>query len=113
MNDGPNAEKRRRRRPWRLAGGIAVVEGVVAALSSDMSRWAVAALAAAALVLYAAVGRRTRWQTGHEILWVFAVSQTLAVVIAALAHFFSWLAYAAAALLALVVLVMLVLDRQR
>ncbi|HVP75786.1 MAG TPA: hypothetical protein VMS63_07175 [Gaiellaceae bacterium] len=111
MNAAPNAEKHRRRRLWRLAAGIALVEGVVVALSSDISRWTVAALAAAALVLYA-TGRSTRWQTGREILWVFAVSQTLAVVIAALAHFFSWLAYAAVALLALVVLVLLVLDRR-
>ena len=100
-----------RRRRWRFAGGIALVEGVVVALSPDISRWTAIALAVAALVLYAAVGRKARSRTLHDILWIFACSQALAVVMAVLSFFFSWLAYLVAALIALVVLVLLVADR--
>ncbi len=100
-----------RRRRWRIASGIAVVEGVVVALSSDISRWTVVALAVAAVALYVTAGRRTQSRTAHDILWVFACSQVLAVVIAVVSFFVSWIGYVLAAFLALVVLVLLAVDR--
>ena len=107
------AEKRPhgRLRRWRLAAGIALVEGVVVALSSGVTRWTVIALAVAAVALYATVGRSTSRQTLHEALWIFAFSQALAVVVAIASFFISWIAYALAALLAVVVLVLLAVDR--
>ena len=108
-----NAEKRphRRLRRWRLAGGIALVEGVVVVLSSGVTRWTVIALAVAAVALYVTVGRSTTRQTLHDILWIFAFSQALAVIVVIVSFFISWIAYALAALLAAVVLVLLAVDR--
>ncbi len=100
-----------RRRRWRIAVGIALVEGVAVALSSGLSRWTVIVLAAAALVLYATVGRKARSRPIHDALWIFACSQALAVVVVIASFFVSWLVYAAAAVLALVVLVLLLVDR--
>ncbi len=98
-------------RRWRVVLGIALVEGVIVGLSPDVSRWTVVALAAAAFALYVTVGRSTRWQTGHELVWIFACSQALAVVIAVLSFFFSWLAYVAAAVLAVAALALLAVRR--
>jgi hypothetical protein len=106
----PEVRARRRRR-WRIALAIAVVEDVAVAFSSGVSRFAVIVLAVAALALYANVGRRTRSRIGHDTMWVFAFSQSLAVIGAVLSFFFSWLAYAVAALLAVAGLVLLALDR--
>ena len=107
------AEKRphRRLRRWRLAAGVALVESVVVALSSGVTRWTVIALAVAAVALYVTVGRSTTRQTLHDVLWIFAFSQALAVVVAIVSFFISWIAYALAALLAVVVLVLLAVDR--
>jgi hypothetical protein len=105
-------EKRRRRwRRWRLAMSIGLVEGVVAGLLSGAFRWTVVALAVAAIGLYGSAGRSARSRTVHDLLWIFALSQAVAVVVAALSFFFAWLAYAVAALLALVVVVLLLTDR--
>jgi drug/metabolite transporter (DMT)-like permease len=98
-------------RRWRIAFGIAVVEGVVVALSSDISRWTVVALAVAAVALYVTAGRRTQSRTVHDILWIFACSQVLAVVVAVVSFFISWIGYVLAAVLALVMLILLAVDR--
>ena len=101
----------RRPRRWSVVVGIALIEGVVVALSPGITRWTVIGLAALAFVLYLTVGRSRRRGAIHEILWMFAISQALAVIVAVLAFFFSWMAYALAALLALAVLVLLLFDR--
>jgi hypothetical protein len=96
---------------WRIAGGIAVVEGIVVALSGGISRWTVIALAAAAVFLYVTWGRQKESGAIHTALWIFAASQVFAVVITVASWYVSWLAYALAAILALFVLVLLALDR--
>lgn len=101
----------RRLRRWRVAVGIALVEGVVVALSPGVTRWTVIALAVAAVALYATVGRTTTRRQLHDALWIFAFSQALAVIVAVLSFFVSWIAYTLAALLAVVVLVLLAVDR--
>ena len=99
------------RRRWHLAAAIAIVEGLVVAFSPAFSRWTVIALAVLAVLLYLTLRRRTHSQIAHEILWVFACSQTLALILAIVSFFVSWAAYALAALLGLVVLVLLAVDR--
>src|ERR1700675_4535676 len=98
----PRAERRLHRhlRRWRVAAGIALVEGVVVALSPGVTRWTVIALAVAAVALYATVGRTTTRQRLHDALWIFAFSQALAVIVAVVSFFVSWIAYTLAALLA-------------
>ena len=101
----------RLRRRWHLAAAIAIVEGLVVAFSPAFSRWTVVALAVLAVLLYLTLRRRTHSKTAHEILWVFACSQTLALILAIVSFFVSWAAFALAALLALVMLVLLAVDR--
>jgi len=105
------ARRRRHRRRWQLAGAIAVVEGLVVAFSPHVTHWTVIGLAVVAVALYLTLGRRTHSHAAHEILWVFACSQTLALILAIVSLFVSWAAFALAALLALVVLVLLAIDR--
>jgi hypothetical protein len=100
-----------RRHRLRLALGIAVVEGVIVALSADVSRWTVIAITVLALVLYLGVGKSTRWETGHQVLWIFAFSQALAVILTIFSFVLTWLALVLAAVLAVVVVVHLATDR--
>jgi hypothetical protein len=108
----PSRDERRHRRLQRLriAASIALVEGVVVGFVGGASRWAVVGIAVASVVLYLKNGRKASGST-HDVLWIAAFSQTLAVVIAVLAFFVSWIAYALAAVLAVVVIVLLLIDR--
>ena len=109
--DRPREHQHRSLHRWHFAIGIGAVEGLVVAFLSGAARWIPIALAVVAVILYVTLGRRTRSRTVHDILWVFAFSQALAVIVAVLAFFISWIAYVVAAVLALVVIVMLILDR--
>ena len=112
VKSGSPAEHRHRRlRQLQIAVGIALVEGVVVGFFSGATRWIVVALAVIAVLLYITLGRSARWQSVHDILWILAFSQALAVIVAVLAFFFSWVAFAVAAVLAVAVLVLLVIDR--
>jgi hypothetical protein len=105
------AEHRHRRlQRLRIAASIALVEGVVVGFLSAAARWVVVALAVVSVALYLTHGRKTRGST-RDVLWIAAFSQTLAVIVAVLAFFFSWIAYALAAVLAVVVIVLLLVDR--
>jgi hypothetical protein len=97
-------------RQLQIAVCIALVEGVVVGFFPGLTRWAVVALAVVAVLLYITLGRSVRWQSLHDVLWVLAFSQALAVIVAVLA-FFSWVAFAVAAVLAIAVLVLLAIDR--
>jgi hypothetical protein len=109
---GESRSEHRHRRLQRLrtAASIALVEGVVVGFFSGAARWVVLALAVVSVALYLTHGRKADGST-HDVLWITAFSQTLAVVIAVLAFFFSWIAYALAAVLAVVVVVLLLVDR--
>ena len=103
--------RHRRLRQLQIAVCIALVEGVVVGFFPGVTRWVVVALAVIAVLLYITLGRSARWQSLHDVLWVLAFSQALAVIVAVLAFFFSWIAFAVAAVLAIAVLVLLVIDR--
>ena len=88
-----------------------VLEGIVVALSPEISRLTVVIVALLAAALYFAAGRRTTWDTGRQISWIAAMSQSLAVVFVVFAHFIFWLALLAAAVFALIALLILWADR--
>jgi len=99
-------ERRRRSVLWTV-----VLEGIVVALSPEISRLTVLVVAVLAAALYFAAGRSTTWDAGHQISWILAMSQSLAVVFVILAHFIFWLALLAAAAFAVVALLILWADR--
>jgi hypothetical protein len=98
-------------RRLRIVLWTVVLEGIVVALSPEVSRLTIVIVALLAGALYFAAGRRTSWDAGHEVSWILAMSQSLAVVFVILAHFIFWLALLAAAGFAVVALVILWADR--
>ena len=99
-------------RRWRLALSIAFVECIVVAVAHDVSRWTVIAAAIVTAALYAFVGRSTRSDAGHQVLWIAGASQLLAVIGVIVAFFIFWLAFIVAAIFAIVALAYFLLDRR-
>ncbi len=85
---GPGGWLRARRH--RLALWIAAGEGVVVAFSHDLTKWSVVALAAVGAVAWW-FGRNSRSHGIRQALWIFVVSQLIAVVLVLFAVFFKWL----------------------
>ena len=101
-----------RQRRLKIALWIAVLEGIVVAVSSDLSRWTVIIVAVLAIALYAAAGRTTRWDTGRQVSWIHAASQALAVVVTILSFIVLWTALILVAIFAVIALVILFSDRR-
>ena len=106
-----------RRRGWlrerrtRLALWIAAGEGIFVAVSADLTKWGVLALAAVAGLAWA-VGRHSRSGTVRHVLWIFAVSQLLALLLVFFAVFFKWLLILGLIAFAVIALAFLFLDRR-
>lgn len=100
-------------RRLKVALWIAVAEAILAAFDDNISRWTILALAIGATALYVGIGRRTSSRLLRNVLWVFAVSQLLAVVAALLAVALKWLAIVLAVLFAVAALLFLLFDRGR
>jgi len=81
------------------------------AVSHDLTKWTVVALAAVAAIAWA-LGRNTRSNGLRQGLWIFVVSQLLAVVLVLFAVFFKWLLILGLVACAVVALVFLYLDRR-
>ena len=106
---GPGGWLRTRRH--RLALWIALAEGVLVAVSHDLTKWTVVALAAIAGVAWA-LGRNTRSNGLRQGLWIFLVSQLIAVVLVLFAVFFKWLLILGLIACAVVALAFLWFDRR-
>jgi hypothetical protein len=99
-----------RERRLRLALLIALVESLLILLGGLGWFWVVG-LALVALVLYF-LGGRSSSQTVHELTWVFAASQLIAVVVPILWELVKFLAIVALVVMALFLLAFLLLDRR-
>ena len=106
---GPGGWLRARRH--RLALWIAAAEGVVVAVSADLTKWTVVALAALAGVSWL-LGRNVRSNGVRQFLWIFVVSQLIAVVLVLFAVFFKWLLILGLVACAVVALAFLWFDRR-
>jgi hypothetical protein len=100
-----------RARRLRAALWIAVVEAIVVVVFHDVSRWTVIGLSILAVLLYAAVGRESRYDTFRQLTWIFAFSQLVAVIAAIVAFIVLWMAIVAVAIFAVVALFYLFHDR--
>jgi uncharacterized membrane protein YdbT with pleckstrin-like domain len=85
---GPGGWLRARRH--RLVLWIAAAEGAVVAVSHDLTKWTVVALAALSGIVWM-LGRNSRSNGLRQFLWIFVVSQLIAVVLVLFAVFFKWL----------------------
>jgi len=94
-----------------LALWIAVGEGVVVAVSHNLTKWTVVAIAAIAGVSWL-LGRNSRSNGIRQALWIFVVSQLIAVVLVLFAVFFKWLLILGLVACAVVALAFLWFDRR-
>jgi hypothetical protein len=98
-----------RERRFRIALLIAFIESLAVVTSSLGWFWVLGA-AVIAVALYL-LGRRTTSRSVHEVTWILAASQLIAVIVPLLWEFVKFLAVLVLVLLALFFLAILLLDR--
>ncbi|HYX88317.1 MAG TPA: hypothetical protein VE753_03020 [Gaiellaceae bacterium] len=101
-----------RTRRIRIALWIAVLEGILVALSRDFSRWTVFAIAIVVLGFYIFWGRTAQSDTLRQVSWIAGASQALVVVVAILAlYILPLIALILAGVFAVIALLFLFSDR--
>jgi hypothetical protein len=102
-----------RERRLRLALWTAVIEGVLVAVSHDLTRWTVLVIAVVVLAFYVLAGRAMKWDVGRQLSWIAAASQALAILVVVLAFVVGLLAIVLVGLFAVIALVYLFSDYKR
>jgi hypothetical protein len=102
-----------RERRIRLTLWVAVIEGVLVALTADLTKWTVLVIAAVLLAFYVVVGRNLRWDVGRQLSWIAAASQALAILVVVLAFVLGFVAIVAVVIFAIIALVYLFSDYRR
>ena len=100
-----------RARRTRIALWIAAAEGVFVAVAHDVTKWTVVGLAALAAIVWT-FGRHSGSSRLRQILWIFAVSQLLALLLVLFAVFFKWLLILGLVAFAVIGLAFLFFDRR-
>jgi hypothetical protein len=102
-----------RERRVRLALWVAVIEGLIVALTPDLTRWTVLVIAAIVLAFYMVAGRNMSWDVARQLSWIAAASQALAILVVILA-FIVWIsAVVLVGIFAIIALVYLFTDSKR
>ena len=102
-----------RERRIRIALWVAVIEGLLVALTPDLTKWTVLVIGAIVLAFYVVAGRNIDWDVARQLSWIAAASQALAILVVLLA-FVIWVsALVLVAILAIVALVYLFSDARR
>jgi hypothetical protein len=101
------------RRRLKIALGIAVLEGIVVALSADFSRWTVIIISAPIIAFYVFAGRSLQSDTGRQLAWIAAATQAFAILLCVVALLIGSFALIAAGLLAAVAVILLLGERDR
>jgi hypothetical protein len=102
-----------RERRLRLALWVAVIEGLLVALTHDLTRWTVLVIAVIVLAFYIVAGRSMRWDVARQLSWIAAASQALAILVIIVAFILGLVAIVLVALFAVVALVYLFSDYRR
>ena len=100
-----------RQRRKRFALWIAAGEGIVVAVSPDLTKWTVVALAVLAAIVWM-LGRNSSSSVLRSVLWIFVVSQLLAALLVLFAVFFKWLVILGLIAFAVIGLAILYFDRR-
>ena len=102
-----------RERRLRIALWVAIIEGLIVALTPELTRWTVLGIGAAVLGFYVVAGRNMNWDVARQLSWIAAASQALAILVVILA-FVVWIsAIVLIGILAVVALVYLFSDAKR
>ena len=109
VEPGPGGWLRARR--TRLALWIAAAEGIIVAISHDVTKWFVIALAALAVFAFS-YGRNNSSTIVRQVLWIFAASQLLALLLVLFAVVVKWLVIVGLIAFAVIGLGILFLDRR-
>jgi hypothetical protein len=99
-----------RERRLRIALSIAVAEGVLVVLHL-IPRWPAIIVAAAAISLYIAAGRKSSQDVVRHATWIGAASQSLMILVPVFVSIFLGVAIILLAIIAVVALVILFTDR--
>jgi hypothetical protein len=102
-----------RGRRVRLALWVAVIEGLLVALTPDLTKWTLLVIGAIMLAFYMVAGRNMSWDVGRQLSWIAAASQALAILVVILAFLLKWVAIVAIVIFALVALAYLFSDSRR
>ena len=102
-----------RERRLRLALWTAVIEGILVAVSHDLTRWTVLVIAVIVLAFYVLAGRTMKWDVGRQLSWIAAASQALAILVVLLAFVVGLLAIVLVGLFAVLALAYLFSDYKR
>ena len=102
-----------RARRLRLALWVAVLEGLLVALTPDLTKWTVLIIGVVLLAFYMVAGRQMRWDVARQLSWIAAASQALAILVVILAFVLKWVAIVAVIGFAILALVYLFSDSRR
>jgi hypothetical protein len=102
-----------RERRLRLALWVAVVEGLLVALTPDLTKWTVLVIGVILLAFYIVAGRNIRWDVPRQLSWIAAASQALAILVVILAFVIGLLAIVAVVAFAVIALIYLFSDYRR
>jgi hypothetical protein len=100
-----------RERRVRIALWVAAIEGLIVALTPDLTKWTVIIIGAVVLAFYVVAGRGMSWDVARQLSWIAAASQALAVLVVIFAFVLKLVAIVAIVILALVALAYLFSDR--
>lgn len=106
---GPGGWLRARR--TRIALWIAAAEGIIVAVSHELTKWTVGGLALVAVVLFYAL-RHNRSNTIRQALWILAASQLLALLLVLFAVIVKWALILGLVAFAVIGLAFLFFDRR-
>jgi hypothetical protein len=101
-----------RERRLRIALWVAAIEGLIVALTPDLTKWTVIIIGAIVLAFYVVAGRNMSWDVARQLSWIAAASQALAVLVVIFAFVLKLVAIVAIVILAIVALVYLFSDRR-
>ena len=102
-----------RGRRVRLALWVAVIEGLLVALTPDLTKWTVLVLGVILLAFYMVAGRNMSWDVARQLSWIAAASQALAILVVIFAFVLRLVAIVAIVVFALVALAYLFSDSRR
>ena len=102
-----------RERRIRLTLWVAVIEGLLVAITADLTKWTVLVIAAILLAFYIVAGRHLRWDVGRQLSWIAAASQALAILVVVLAFVLGFVAIVAVVIFAIIALAYLFSDYRR
>ena len=95
----------------RISLWIAAAEGLIVAISHDLTKWAVLGLAVVAGLAWT-FGRHSKSNGIRQVLWIFAASQLLALALVLFAVLFKWLVILGLIVFAVLGLAFLFFDRR-